>query len=401
MQKATISKILLRLVVICICKKYFPLKQTNTLIIGASVSGLACAASLQKQNIEFTIIEKQNQVAWPWRNHYERLHLHTSKRFSNLPFKKFRKEIPRYPTRQQVVDYLEDYQKEFSIDPIFNTEAISIKKENNFWITKTNNDGFQSKYVIMATGAYGQPASINFKGQETFPGRIIHSCKYKTGKEFKRQNVLVIGFGNSACEIAVDLVEQGAKPSMSVRSAVNVIPREIFGIPVLELSLLMKNLSPKIADFISAPLVNWSIGDLKKIGLKKLPYGPLEEIRREGKIPLLDIGTIDQIRKGKIKIYDGIELIEGETIHFKNGQKGNFDAIIAGIGYERNYNQIVHVEKDRFVDLKVCTNQQKYFGKDGLYFCGYWVSPTGQFREISLDAKKIALDITKTKLSNN
>ena len=369
--------------------------QTNTLIIGASVSGLACAASLQKQNIEFTIIEKQNQVASPWRNHYERLHLHTSKRFSNLPFKKFGREIPRYPARQQVVDYLEDYQKEFRIDPIFKTEAISIKKENKSWITKTNNEDFQSKYVIMATGAYGKPRRINFKGQETFPGKIIHSCEYKTGKEFKGQNVLVIGFGNSACEIAIDLVEQGAKPSMSVRSAVNVIPRDVLGIPVLELSLWMRNIPPKIADVISAPLVNWLIGDLQKIGLKKLPYGPLEEIRRDGKIPLLDIGTIDQIRKGNIKIYDGIELIEGETIHFKNGKQANFHAIIAGTGYDRNYTQIAEVEKDRFEDLKVCINKQKYFGKDGLYFCGYWISPTGQFREISLDAKKIVRDIAK------
>lgn len=376
-------------------QKIFPLKQTNTLIIGASVSGLACAASLQKQNIEFTIIEKQNQVAGPWRNHYERLHLHTSKRFSNLPFKKFGRKIPRYPARQQVVDYLEDYQKEFSINPVFNTEAISIRKENKSWITKTINEDFQSKCVIMATGVYGKPRPINCKGQETFPGKIIHSCEYKTGKEFNGQNVLVIGFGNSACEIAIDLIEQGAKPSMSVRSPVNVIPRDVLGIPVLELSLLMKNIPPKIADVISAPLVNWLIGDLKKLGLKKLPYGPFEEIRRDGKIPLLDIGTINQIRKGNIQIYDGIESIEGETIHFKNGKKADFNAIIAGIGYERNYNQIVHVEKDRFEDLKVCVNQQKYFGKDGLYFCGYWISPTGQFREISLDAKKIAGDIAK------
>src|SRR6266851_6334175 len=79
-------------------------KQTNTLIIGASISGLASAASLQKQNIEYIIIEKQNQVATTWRNHYYRLHLHTSKRFSNLQFKKFGKIIPRYPGRQQVVD---------------------------------------------------------------------------------------------------------------------------------------------------------------------------------------------------------------------------------------------------------------------------------------------------------
>ncbi|MEP7143386.1 MAG: NAD(P)-binding domain-containing protein [Ferruginibacter sp.] len=378
------------------------MKQTNTLIIGASISGLASAASLQKQNIEYIIIEKQSQVATPWRNHYDHLHLHTSKRLSNLPFKKFGRSIPRYPDRQQVVDYLDDYQKEFNINPVFNTEAISVKKEGDYWITETTGGSFKSKHLVMATGLYSKPKPINFKGMETFPGKMLHSYEYKTGKDFKGQNVLVVGFGNSACEIAVDLYEQGSTPSMAVRSPVNVIPRDVLGVPVLELSLLMRRLSPRIADAISAPLMKWLIGDLTKLGLKKMPYGPLEEIRRDGNVPLLDIDTIRHIRQGHIKIYDGIDHIEGKTIHFNNGKKEIFDAIVAGIGYSRDYAEIVDVDKTRVVDLQVCADKQKYFGKDGLYFCGYWVSPTGQIREIASDAQKIALDIAKKEsLSKN
>ena len=370
-------------------------KQTNTLIIGASISGMASAASLQKQNIEYTIIEKQNQVVTPWRNHYDRLHLHTSKRFSNLPYKKFGRTIPRYPSRQQVVDYLDDYQNEFNINPVFNTEAISVKREGEYWITETTNGSFRSKYLIMATGAYSKPKPIRFKGIETFPGKILHSYEYKTGKDFKGQNVLVVGFGNSACEIAIDLYEQGAVLSMAVRSPVNVIPRDVLGIPVLELSLLMYRIPPRVADAISAPLMRLLIGDLTKLGFKKKSYGPLEEIRKDGNVPLLDIGTIQHIRKGHIKIYDDIDHIEGKTIFFKEGKKEVFDAIVAGIGYYRDYAEIINVDKSRFEDLQVRTDKQKYFGKDGLYFCGYWVSPTGQIREISLDAKKIARDIAK------
>ena len=369
--------------------------QTETLIIGASISGLACAASLQKHDLEYTIIEKQGQIATPWRNHYERLHLHTSKALSNLPYKKFGNAIPRYPSRQQVIDYLEDYQKEFGINPVFSTEAFSVKKDGDNWITQATDQTFRSKYLIMATGAYGKPKQIEFKGMETFSGKIIHSFQYKTGKEFKGQNVLVVGFGNSACEIAIDLYEQGAKPSMSVRSAVNVLPRDVLGIPVLKLSLLMKQIPPHIADIINAPVLRWLVGDIKKIGLKKLPYGPLEQIQRDGKIPLLNIGTIQLIRKGYIKIYDGIESVDGKIIHFKDGKIEAFDTIIAAIGYDRDYAEILDVDKNRFEDLDQCIDKQIFFGKDGLYFCGYWISPTGQFREISLDAKKIAKDIAK------
>lgn len=161
-----------------------PLKQTNTLIVGASISGLASAASLQKQGIEYVIIEKHDNVATPWRNHYHRLHLHTNKRMSQLPYKKFGKELPRYPSRQQVVDYLDDYRNAFNIQPVFNTQAIAITKDGDHWITQTNNGSFRSKYVIMATGPYGKPKPVRFKGMETFPGKIIHSSEYKTAKDY-------------------------------------------------------------------------------------------------------------------------------------------------------------------------------------------------------------------------
>jgi len=371
------------------------MKQTETLVVGASVSGLALGASLQKQGIEYFIIEKQAQIASPWRHHYERLHLHTNKRVSNLPYKKFDSTIPRYPTRQQVIEYLEDYQKKFNISPIFNTEAKSIRKENDYWVTESNNGTFKSKYLIMATGAFGNPKPVSFEGMETFPGGILHSCKYRNGKTFKGQKVLVVGFGNSACEIAIDLYEQEAIPFMSVRSPVNIIPRDIAGIPILELSLIMSHLPPRVADKINAPLMRLIFGDITKLGLTKKSYGPFEEIKKDGSIPLLDIGTVKLIRQGHIRVYGGIEHIEGSSVHFSDGRKEDFDVIVACIGFNRGNAEIIAVDKNRFEDLKVCVNQQKYFGKDGLYFCGFWVAPTGQIREIAADAQKIAKDIAK------
>ena len=367
--------------------------QTNTLIIGASIAGLASAAALQKQGSEYIVIEKQSQTATPWRNHYKRLHLHTNKRVSNLPYKKFDNNIPRYPSRQQVVNYLDDYRKSFNIQPVFNTEAISIKKVTDYWITETTKDIYQSKYLIMATGLYGKPKPVNFKGMEKFAGKILHSCEYKTGEDFKEQKVLVVGFGNSACEIAIDLYEQGAIPVMSVRSPVNVIPRDLLGIPVLEISLLLSKLPPRLADAINAPLLRLLFGDITKLGLKKKAYGAFEEIEKDGTIPLLDIGTIKHIRQGHIKVTGEIDYLEAKTIHFKNGKTEAFDAVVACIGYYSDVTQILNVDNSRFEDLKQCVDRQKYFGKDGLYFCGFWLSPTGAIREIALDAKKIAKDI--------
>ncbi|MGZ8524488.1 MAG: flavin-containing monooxygenase [Chitinophagaceae bacterium] len=371
------------------------MKQTHTLIIGASVSGLASACSLQKKNIEHIVIEKEAQSAMPWRNHYDRLHLHTNKSLSHLPFKKFDSRIPRYPSRQQVVDYLDDYQAAFNIQPLFNTEAKSVKKEGDYWITETSSGAFQSKYIIMATGPFGKPKAIAFKGMETFPGRILHSYGYKTGNDFKEKKVLVVGFGNSACEIAIDLYEQGAIPLMAVRSPVNIIPRDLLGIPILKISLLMSQLPPRVADTINAPLMRLLFGDISKLGLKKKEYGTFQQIHQDGSIPLLDIGTIRHIRQGHIKVYDGIDHIEGKTIYFTSGKKEEADAIVAAIGYSQDNAAIIEVDKSRFEDLKLRIDKQKYFGKDGLYFCGFWVGPTGQIREIARDSQKIATDIAK------
>ena len=378
------------------CRLYnIIMKQTETLVIGAGISGLASAACLKRRGIEYIIIEKQSQIAVPWRNHYERLHLHTNKRLSNLPYKKFGNKIPRYPSRQQVVEYLEDYQKEFNISPVFNMEATNIRRENDSWITETAGETFKSSYLVMATGPFAKPIRPAFEGMENFPGRIMHSSEYKTGRDFKNQKVLVVGFGNSACEIAIDLFEQEAFASMAVRSAVNIIPRDILGIPILEISMVMSRLPTGVADAITNLLMRIIFGDITKLGLKKKAYGPFEEIQKDQHTPVLDIGTLKHIREGHITIYGDIVRMEGKTVYFSDGRYDDFDAVVAATGYTRSYAEIIDVDKSRFEDLKVSVDHQKYFGKDGLYFCGFWIGPTGQIREIGLDGQKIARSIGK------
>jgi indole-3-pyruvate monooxygenase len=369
--------------------------RTNVVVIGASISGLASAVSLQKKGMEYILLEKEAQVATPWRRHYDRLHLHTNKRLSSLPYKKFGSAIPRYASRQQVVNYLDEYKKEFRISPFFYTEAQWVKKEGDHWITETNNGRFHSNYLVIATGPFSKPKPVLFKGMETFPGRIMHSYGYRSGEDFIGQKVLVVGFGNSACEIAIDLYEQGASPYMAVRSAVNIVPRDVFGIPILEVSQWLSRLPAAMADKIAAPVMRMLVGNFTQLGLKKKSYGVYEQFKKEGQAPVLDIGTLKLIREGHIQICAGIDHIEGATVYFSDGRKEDFNAIVAAIGYDRNYAEILDVGKERFDDLKSPIGKQQFFGKEGLYFCGFWVGPAGQIREISMDAQKIAKDIAE------
>ena len=366
---------------------------TYTLIIGASAAGLASAACLQKEGIEFIILEKYPQSATGWRNHYDRLHLHTSKKWSGLPFKNFDDSIPRYPSRLDVVDYLDNYARDLNIHPVFNTEVFSVKKSEDNWITETNNGTYKSSNVIVATGLNHKIKPPEFKGMSSFKGKVIHSSQYKNGAAFAGKNVLIVGFGNSGCEQAICLHEYGAIPSMSVRSAVNVLPRDIFGFPVLELGKLTSIFPPRLADKINAPLIRMLVGDIRKLGLRKSTYGPREQIEKQKRIPLLDIGTIKLIRQGHIKLYGDIVKIEGSRIYFEGNKEQDFDAIILATGYQHNLESFLNLNNDRMDDLNNAISKQSYFGKDGLYFCGFYVSPMGMLREIGIEARKIAKDI--------
>ena len=141
---------------------------------------------------------------------------------------------------------------------------------------------------------------------------------------------MVVGFGNSACEIAIDLHEHGAETSISVRSPVNVLPKQILGIPVLQIGIWQSALPAKLADALNKPILDLVIGNIEKYGLKKLPYGAIEQIKEHHQVPLLDFGTMNLIKEGSLKVYPAVQKIDGEHINFENGESENFDFIIAG-----------------------------------------------------------------------
>jgi len=369
--------------------------QTQVIIIGAGPAGLACAACLEKKGIEYILLEKQSQVASSWRNHYDRLHLHTNKELSHLPYKKFDATVPRYPTRDDVIMYLEGYQREMKIKPVFNTEVKSIYREQGQWVISATQQSYQSTKLILATGANHKPQVAAPKGLGSFPGTILHSSVYKNGKSFNGKRVLVVGFGNTAGEQAIDLYEHGAFPSLSVRSPVNVIPREVFGIPSLKLGLLCSFLPPDLADKMNAPLINYLIGDLTELGLRKSKLGPIQQINIQAKIPLLDIGTISLIRQGHIVVYGGIDHIEGNRVYFEGNKLNDFDVIILATGYTPNLERIIDLDRSVMEDLKKPMKKRQTNGKDGLYCCSYYISPTGMLREIGIEARLIAASIVR------
>ncbi|MEA3096024.1 NAD(P)/FAD-dependent oxidoreductase [Caballeronia mineralivorans] len=368
-------------------------QQVDTLVIGAGPAGLAVAACLKKRGASCIIVDRATEVGSSWRRHYDRLHLHSDRDRSALPYLSFPAGTPRYPSREQVIEYLELYARHFELVPHFNEEVRTLRPRNPGWIATTTSSVYHSRRVVVATGYNAVPYLPRWRGQERFGGRILHSSDYRSGESFRGRSVLVVGLGNSGGEIAIDLHEHGARVAMAVRGPVNIVPREVLGIPVLAISIALNRLPARFADALAAPLVRLTMGDITKLGFRKLPMGPFTQIKARTRIPLIDVGTVKLVREGHIEVLGDIREMGETDVTFDDGRLRGFDAIVAATGFRPRSECLLEPQSDI---LNVEQPQPPSGGekKSGLHYCGFIVSPTGMLREIGIEAQRVADEIT-------
>ncbi|GAB3946238.1 NAD(P)/FAD-dependent oxidoreductase [Spirosoma harenae] len=375
-----------------------PLHNTTTLIIGAGPAGLAIAGQLAHRGIPFTILEASEYIGYSWRNHYDRLHLHTVKEHSALPHLPYPASYPQYVSRLEFVEYLERYVEHFSIKPLLNQKVVRIQRNSSAndhsidWTVQTETDTFTARQVIIATGYNRVPNKPELPGQRNFRGIVWHSHEYRNGAAFREENVLVVGMGNTGAELALDLLEHGANPFISVRRPINIIRREIFGRPVQKTAILLGKLPNWLCDILVGFSQKMTVGDVSAYGLGKPAHPPSYDSRR-GRTPLIDIGTLDQIKAGSITVLPDISQINAKSVTFVDGREFPFDAMILATGYRPGLSA--------FFDEKITTqilNERGYpkslwFNKlplEGLYFLGFSVPVTGVLYQLNIDSERIA-----------
>lgn len=370
------------------------MEHIDTVVVGASAAGLSVAHCLAEAGVEHVVLEKEPHVGRAWRSHYERLHLHTTKGLSELPGLRWGDDVERYPPRLEVVRYLERYAETFGIAPRFEHAVTRIEREGERWRTTTSEGALSSKHVVIATGYTRTPHVPTWPGQDAYEGEVLHTSRYRNGDAWKGERVLVVGFGNSACEIAIDLCERGARPSVAVRGGVNIVPRDVFGVPILGIGISTAWMPAKLADAVGWPLNRLLIGDLTRYGLRRLPYGPITQIREHGRIPLLDIGTVDRIKRGDLAVRPNVERFTERGVVFEDGREEEFAAVILGTGYRPALADFLAVAGE-VCDERGVPRRSGHETLPGLFFCGFYVSPTGMLREIAIEARRIAAAIAR------
>lgn len=359
------------------------------LIVGAGPAGLATAACLRARGVDALVLEAEGTLGASWRRHYDRLHLHTVKEQSHLPGLAFPAEVPRYPSRDDVVAYLEAYAAKLGISPRTGERVTRVRAAGEALVVETERATYEARAVVMAAGFNRVPNGERLAGQEHFSGPILHAAQYRTGATFAGQRVLVVGAGNTGAEIALDLVEHGASPTLAARTPVNVVPRDFLGIPTQVTSIGLRKAPLRFAD-ACARVVSWlSFGDLSRYGLARPPVGALSAIKLRRRIPVIDVGTIAAIKRGAITVKPAVAHLTDAGAAFVDGSACGADAVVLATGYRPALAELVDVPGALDAEgLPVSWKGAPLSPR--LFFVGYRVVASGVLREIGREAAQVA-----------
>ncbi|KAL1209196.1 putative indole-3-pyruvate monooxygenase YUCCA10 [Cardamine amara subsp. amara] len=353
--------------------------ETVVVIVGAGPAGLSTSVCLNQQSIPNVILEKEDIYASLWKKRaYDRLKLHLAKEFCELPFMPHDRDVPTFMPKDLFVNYLDTYVARFNINPRYNrtVKFSTFDESNNKWRVEAENtvtgetEVYWSEFLVVATGENGEGNIPLVEGIDTFPGEIVHSSVYKSGRDFKGKNVLVVGGGNSGMEISFDLCNFGANSAVLSRTPRHVLTKELvrFGMS------LLKYVSVTMVDTMVMTISRLVYGDLSKYGLFRPKQGPFATKLYTGKAPVIDVGTVQKIRDGEIQVINcGIGSIKGKTLTFENGLKQDFDAIVFATGYKssvcnwlENYEFVM--KKDGFPKNPM---PKHWKGENNLYCTGF------------------------------
>jgi cation diffusion facilitator CzcD-associated flavoprotein CzcO len=299
---------------------------------------------------------------------------------------------PAYPSRAQMVDYLEAYAARFDIQPAFNTIVSNVRRDGAQWRAVTAGGEMSAPVLVAATGIADAPYRPEWPGSDDYRGSVIHSSDYRNPQPYAGKRVLVVGFGNSGGEIALDLANAGVDVALAVRSPVQILPRDLLGFPILSWAILYRRFPARFVDMINAPILRLAVGSIEKLGLQRAAKGPLQMVEEDGRVPLIDIGTVARIRAGSIKVRGGIDRFTSDGVVFAGAREEQFDAVILATGFRPDLRRLIAGVNDLFDAQGMPRVTGQATAAPGLYFCGHITSRTGQLREIGIEAQRIAED---------
>ncbi|NNH75204.1 NAD(P)/FAD-dependent oxidoreductase [Nocardia uniformis] len=198
-------------------------------MVGGGQSGLAAGYHLRRRGSTVALLEAGPEPTGSWPRYYDSLTLFSPARYSSLPGLPFPGHPDHYPHRDEVINYLRTYADTLDIDIRTGHRVHSVDHgEHGFTVRTDTGAAFTAPRVIAATGAFDSPHIPTVPGQDRFAGKLLHASEYRSPDQFAGEHVIVVGAGNSAVQIAVELADT-ATVTLASRTPVKFAPQRPLG----------------------------------------------------------------------------------------------------------------------------------------------------------------------------
>ncbi len=316
-------------------------------VIGAGTSGILTLRALQEQGLKAECFEMSDRPGglWVYNNigqtsgAYASLRIDSSKKAMAISDHPFPDDVQDFPNHQQVQAYLSSYANKFGLTPLihFRHEVVQCERLEQGYRVQIRDLQTQAlkwrvfSNVVVSNGHHHKPAFPQPLPSGNFVGESFHSQQYRSPQEpspLTQQRVLVVGFGNSAADIAVELSKAKSQVSLSVRRGAWVLPRYLFGKPIDQGHLIPYWIPGKLRRWLVTFSMRVLRGKMTDYGLPK-PDHLIGEAH-----PTLSDELPGLVKSAVIKVYPKIVGFAGKDVLFSNGVQKSFDTIIYCTGYE-------------------------------------------------------------------
>ena len=312
-------------------------------VIGAGPSGISAIKNFTDQGFEVTAFERCNGVGGNWRFNdpsghssvFETTHIISSKYTSFYEDYPLPESASDYPSHKELLKYFDSYADHFDIKKNikFGTEVVKCKQSDNDkwtveWCHIESNKKETSNFdaLVVCNGHHHEPRYPDYPGE--FTGEYLHSHDFKSAKPFAGKKVLVIGGGNSACDVAVETARVAKSISISWRRGYYLIPKFMYGLPT-DLYAIKSRWVPRI---LRAPFMKYMLerfqGKNEDIGLQK-PEQPIFATH-----PTVNSELYYAVRHGKVTPQKDIQSFNNNKVMFIDGHQEEFDVVIACTGFK-------------------------------------------------------------------
>lgn len=339
-------------------------------VIGAGAAGLAAARALIAEGYDFDCFEASDRIGGHWHTDYDNLHLITPRDGSGFRGDPMPDRWADFPRRSQMVEYLEGHADRFDLRSrvTFNTRVERISpvgpSATDGWdVTISTGETRRYAGVLVANGHNSVPSVPPVPG--TFSGKTLHSGDYKNPGDIDGTRVLVVGSGNSGCDIASELAQAGYDIVLSVRHGHLFQPKSFFGRP--RGSLPIMKLPPRLLDPVLRFMIRMSVGSPETYGLPKPVAKSLNDQR-----PVVNSLVLHWIQHGRVVPAAGLRRFDGNVVEFVDGSRHEVDTVVWATGFQAALPFLSDelIQREEGIPLRVAGCILPFDGPARLYFVG-------------------------------